>query len=278
MERRWNPSYTYQTRPLQTDGITMAVLGVAALAAVRGLPVGGGGRDVEGGAAGDRHSSWAGRRRAGPGTAGRRPAPVSTTPSLYGRRSPESPSTPSSRSPPIMPQGTRGPNVRRRCWTPVAAAYRHYDHPAGARLKVLAGCGPWLPTANLHPTGSGLFGKRSVLGVREVGGPVASAWEPRDETPLVARSGARVLLPTARSVSERSVRGRHHHRETPREIRFSGDLVQPPPPLRGPHPHGQVHPHAPHSRPQDEGEGARAGTDRRHRGGGSPRRPGERPA
>ena len=36
VEDRRDPSYTYQTRPLQTDGVTMAVLGVAALAALRG--------------------------------------------------------------------------------------------------------------------------------------------------------------------------------------------------------------------------------------------------
>ena len=35
MEPR-EPAYTYQTKPLQMDGITMAVLGVAALAAVKG--------------------------------------------------------------------------------------------------------------------------------------------------------------------------------------------------------------------------------------------------
>ena len=35
MERR-DPSYTYTTKPLQTDGVTMAVLGVGALAALRG--------------------------------------------------------------------------------------------------------------------------------------------------------------------------------------------------------------------------------------------------
>ena len=36
MEDRRDPAYTYQTRPLQMDGVTMAVLGVAALASVRG--------------------------------------------------------------------------------------------------------------------------------------------------------------------------------------------------------------------------------------------------
>ena len=36
VEERRDPSYTYQTKPLQTDGVTMAVLGVAALAALKG--------------------------------------------------------------------------------------------------------------------------------------------------------------------------------------------------------------------------------------------------
>ena len=55
------------------------------------------------------------------------------------------------------------------------------------------------PPGNLHPPAAGLFGKRSVLGVREA----ACLWHPpgeRDETPLVERSGARGLLPTARGV------------------------------------------------------------------------------
>ena len=43
------------------------------------------------------------------------------------------------------------------------------------------------------PPGQGLFGKRSVLGVREA----AALWHPpgaRDETPLLERSGSRALL------------------------------------------------------------------------------------
>ena len=36
VEDRRDPAYTYQTKPLQTDGVTMAVLGVAALAVLRG--------------------------------------------------------------------------------------------------------------------------------------------------------------------------------------------------------------------------------------------------
>ena len=36
MEDRRDPTYPYQTRPLQMDGVTMPVLGAAALDAVRG--------------------------------------------------------------------------------------------------------------------------------------------------------------------------------------------------------------------------------------------------
>ena len=35
-QQRPDPSYTYQTKPLQLDGVTMAVLGVGALIALRG--------------------------------------------------------------------------------------------------------------------------------------------------------------------------------------------------------------------------------------------------
>ena len=105
-----------------------------------------------------------------------------------------------------------------------AAAYRDYDHPAGARFRV-SKVRPALPQpARMQPSGAGLFGKRSVLGVREV----ASLWHPpgaQDETPLIARSGAKVLLPTARSV-----RGGAHVGDTtsgaPRPIHFPPDLLR----------------------------------------------------
>ena len=82
---------------------------------------------------------------------------------------------------------------------PVAAAYRHYDNPAGARFRV-SKIRPLVPSAHLHPAGPGLFGGRSVLGVREAAG----LWHPPgagDETPLVARAGSRALLPSARGTS-----------------------------------------------------------------------------
>ena len=82
---------------------------------------------------------------------------------------------------------------------PVAAAYRHFDNPAGARFKV-GKVKPVVPDPSLlHPAGPGLFGKRSVLGVREA----AALWHPPgagDETPLVERSGAKGLIPSARGI------------------------------------------------------------------------------
>ena len=123
----------------------------------------------------------------------------------------------------ILP-GSTGPQRARELLEPVAAAYRDYDNPAGARLKA-SRIRPALPDPEmLHPTGPGLFGKRSVMGVREA----ACLWHPpgaRDETPLVARAGARVLLPTARSVS-----GGAHVGDTttgtPRKVHFPDDLLR----------------------------------------------------
>ncbi len=107
---------------------------------------------------------------------------------------------------------------------PVAAAYRHYDHPAGARLRAGKVRAVAPDPALLHPSGPRLLGGRSVLGVREA----AALWHPpgaRDETPLVERSGARVLLPSARGV-----RGGAHVGDTtagnPRPVHFPDDLLR----------------------------------------------------
>ncbi len=123
----------------------------------------------------------------------------------------------------ILPAGDRRQRAKELLGQ-VAAAYRHYDHPAGARFrvgKVRAG----LPDpAAMQPPGPGLFGARSVLGVREA----ACLWHPpgaRDETPLVVRSGARVLMPSARDVRGGAVVG-HTTTGAPREIRFPDDLTR----------------------------------------------------
>ena len=106
----------------------------------------------------------------------------------------------------------------------VAAAYRNYDHPAGARFRV-SPVRPALPDpAALHPSGPGLLGARSVLGVREA----ASLWHPpgaKDETPLVERSGARVLLPPASGVAGGALVGETTSGD-PRPIHFSHDLTR----------------------------------------------------
>ena len=123
----------------------------------------------------------------------------------------------------ILPRGTR-PQRARHLLGQVAAAYRHYDHPAGARFRA-GRMRPVVPDPQmLYPSGPGLFGNRSILGVREA----AALWHPpgaMDETPLVARSGAKVLLPTARSV-----RGGAHVGDTtsgtPRKIHFPEDLLR----------------------------------------------------
>ena len=122
----------------------------------------------------------------------------------------------------VLP-GSVGEQRAREILEPVATAYRHYDHPAGARFKV-SGVRPALPTDNLHPSGPGLFGKRSVLGVREA----AALWHPpgeRDETPLVERSGSRALLPPARSVRGGAPVG-ETAAGTPREVNFPEGLLR----------------------------------------------------
>ena len=123
----------------------------------------------------------------------------------------------------VLPPGAR-PQRAEELLERVAAAYHHYDHPAGARFRE-GRVRPVVPDpALLEPAPPGFFGTRSVLGVREV----ASLWHPpgaASETPLVERSGAKVLLPPAGSVA-----GGAHVGDTttgtPREIRFQDDLLR----------------------------------------------------
>ena len=123
----------------------------------------------------------------------------------------------------VLPADTR-PQRARELLGPVAAAYRHFDNPAGARFKV-SKVRPVLPDPEMmHPAGPGLFGKRSVLGVREV----ACLWHPPgagDETPLVERSGARALLPSAKGVRGGALVGDTTAGKA-RPIRFPEDLLR----------------------------------------------------
>ena len=123
----------------------------------------------------------------------------------------------------VLPAETRQERAR-ELLGPVAAAYRHYDNPAGARFTV-GRVRPVAPDPDmLHPAGPGLFGRRSVLGVREV----ACLWHPPgagDETPLVERSGARALSPSAKGVRGGALVG-DTTAGAKREIRFPEDLLR----------------------------------------------------
>ena len=220
-QQRPDPSYTYQTKPLQLDGVTMAVLGAGALAALRGyLWV----QDGEiwkaallgaGTALGLAVGGWAWWRWK---QARNRVYDPLLIKEKVGRIAFDAELQVIA----VLPDSA-GEQRAKELLGAVAAAYRHYDHPAGARFKA-SGVKPLVPIANLHPIGPGLFGKRSVLGVREA----AALWHPpgeRDETPLVERSGSRVLLPSARNVSGGALVGETTAGKD-REIRFPEDLLR----------------------------------------------------
>ena len=220
VERR-DPSYTYTTKPLQTDGVTMAVLGVGALAALRGyLWI----QDGEtwkamllgaGVVLGTIVAGWAWWRW-------KRARSRVHDPLLIKEKVSRIAFDAQIEVTAILPPGG-GPKRAKELLGQVAAAYCHYDHPAGARFKV-SKVRPLLPNLSLHPPGPGLFGKRSVVGVREA----AALWHPpgaRDETPLVERSGARVLPPSARGVKAGAPVG-DTTAGKPRDIHFPSDLLR----------------------------------------------------
>ena len=217
------PSYTYQTGPLKLDGVTMAVLGAVALAALRGYlwvqdgeylkaVLLGAGSVLGLAAAGWGWWRWqqARRRVYDPLLIREKVSRVAFDAELQLTA--------------VIPKGERLPRLG-ELLTPVVAAYRHFDHPAGAGFRVgdLREAPSSLPVS-LHPPGPGLFGKRSVLGVREA----AALWHPpgeRDETPLVERSGSRALLPSASRVSGGALVG-HATTGENQPIRFPEDLLR----------------------------------------------------
>ena len=215
------PSYTYQTKPLQLDGVTMAVLGAGALAALKGYLWVQDGEFLKasllgaGSVLGLTVGGWgwwrwkqARNRVYDPLLVREKVSRVAFDAELQVIA--------------VLPDSTR-PQRAGELLGAVAAAYRHFDHPAGARFKV-SRVQPLVPLMNLHPAGPGLFGKRSVLGVREA----AALWHPPgagDETPLVERSGARALLPSARGVRGGAPVGDTTAGKL-RPIRFPEDLLR----------------------------------------------------
>ena len=216
------PSYTYQTKPLQMDGVTMAVLGIGALAALQGyLWVQDG--DVwkavllgMGTALGLTTGGWAWWRW-------KKARNRVEDPLLIKEKVSRIAFDAEIQVVAVLPADT-GAQRAAELLEPVTAAYRHFDNPAGARFKV-SRVRPVTPDPYmLHPAGPGLFGRRSVLGVREV----ASLWHPPgagDETPLVERSGARSLIPSARGVRAGALVG-DTTAGKPMPIRFPDDLLR----------------------------------------------------
>ena len=271
MEPR-EPSYTYQTKPLQMDGITMAVLGVAALAALKGYLWVQAGETWKaallgtGIALGLAAAGWGWHRW-------KKARSRVYDPLLIKEKVSRIAFDAELQVTAVLPPDA-GPKRAKELLDPVAAAYRHYDNPAGARLK--AGQGAARPAhGQPAPPRSGTLRQAQRPGGAGGRGPVAPAGGRGRDAPGGA-VGGQGAAPLGAGSQERSARGGGHRRETPGHP-LPRRPAQASPPLRGPHPHGQVHPHAPRSRPQDEGEGRGPGPGR-HRGGGPPRRPGERPA
>ena len=226
VEERRDPSYTYQTAPLKLDGVTMAVLGVGALAALRGyLWV----QDGEiwkaallglGSALGLTVAGWgwwrwkkARNRVYDPLLIREKVSRIAFDAELQVTA--------------FLPADASTERARDLLES-VAAAYRHYDHPAGARFRVSQAKPVFVSgdvhQASLHPAGPGLFGKRSVLGVREA----AALWHPPgegDETPLVERSSSRALAPQPRGVRTGAPVG-DATGGAPREVNFTDDLLR----------------------------------------------------
>ena len=220
-QQRPDPSYTYHTRPLQLDGVTMAVLGAGALLALRGYLWVQDGEFLKasllaaGSLLGIIVAGWGWWRWKQARSRVHDPLLIKEK---VGRIAFEGELEVIA----VLPDGV-GEQRAREVLDSVAAAYRHYDHPAGARFKV-GKVRTIVPIMNLHPAGPGLLGKRSVLGVREA----AALWHPpgeRDETPLVERSGSRALSPSARSVSGGALVG-DTTAGTSHPIRFPGDLLR----------------------------------------------------
>ena len=221
-ERR-DASYTYQTKPLQTDAVLMIVLGLAALGVFQGYFWVQGGETwkavllAAGVALGTVVAGWGWWRW-------RRARSRVHDPLLIKEKVSRIAFGAELQVTAILPKDAKEPRRRaNELLSRVAAAYRHYDNPAGARFRV-GKVRPTVPVPSLQSASTGLFGKRSVLGVREM----ACLWHPpgaRDETPLVERSGARVLLPSARGTRGGALVGQTTA-GNPRDIHFPDDLLR----------------------------------------------------
>ena len=122
----------------------------------------------------------------------------------------------------VLPRGSEDERAE-SLLSALAAAYRHYDHPAGARFLVSKPQQSAPQPDALEPRPAGLFGRRSVLGVREA----AALWHPpgpADESPGVTRAGARTLPVPAGELSDGAQVGLTTEAR-PQPIHFPDDLL-----------------------------------------------------
>ena len=153
--QRPDHSYTYQTKPLQLDGVTLAVLGVGALAALRGYLWVQDGEILKasllgvGSALGLAVAGWGWWRWKQARSRVYDPLLIKEK---VGRIAFAGELQVIAVLPESDPEKER--QRAREVLEPMAAAYRHYDHPAGARFKV-GKVKPLVPLMNLHPAGPG---------------------------------------------------------------------------------------------------------------------------
>ena len=270
MEPR-EPAYTFQTKPLQMDGVTMAVLGIGALAALKGylwvqdgeiwkaallgtvtalgLVVGGWG-----------WWRWkkARKRVEDPILIGEKVSRiafdaeiqvVAVLPADTGQVPRQGASRPGGRRIPPLRQPRRGALQGRQG---TARRARPGDAAPGRPRPVRRAQRPGRPRGR-RPVAPARSGRRDAPG---------GAVRREDAQPLgEGRPGRRA--------------GGRHHRGSEAGDPLPRRPAAAPPPLRRPHPHGKVHPHAPprHAQAEGEGGGQGPGRHRRHR---PPHRPGGR--
>ena len=270
MEPR-EPAYTFNTKPLQMDGITMAVLGIGALAALKGYLW------VQDGeiwkaallgtvtALGMAAGGWAWHRW-------KKARSRVEDPLLIKEKVSRIAFDAELQIVAVLPAGTE----HHRAGELLGALRRRLPPLRQPRRGAVQGRPG--PAHSAGPRHAPTRRSGAVRGAQRPGSPrgrlpVAPARRGRRDAPggALRREGA---PPLGEGREGRGAGGRHHRRSQaghplPRRP------APPPPPLRRTHPHGQVHPDAPRRRPQDAGEGGGQGR-RRHRRRGPPHRPGGR--
>ena len=219
-QQRPDPSYTYQTKPLQLDGVTMAVLGVGALIALRGYLW------VQDGEI-SRRPCWAWAASpdwpwpVGNGGAGSRPATGSTTPCSSRRRWAASPLTPSYRSSPCCPKAP-GSSGHRNSWArwPPPTATTTTPPERGSRSPASSPLFLW-PTSTPPVRGcsasaaSWACGRSPPCGIRPARETRRPWWNARFPRAPALGPGGEGGAPVGRTTAGSS-----------REIRFPEDLLR----------------------------------------------------